>query len=167
MYSDENLITSLNIVLAFAIKRKVLNASSEIEAFGAESSFLIPDDRIRVLTVHDPAALGIGSLTDASVHERSQIHGWQIEGKYIIVVAQEINIRYIKRILDPNEYSPAFVQALAQRLAAEFALTLTESKSLADRMWDLYEFKINKGAVLDGIQGRSRRVRSNVLIRRR
>ncbi len=151
----------------FAVKRKVLNPNSEIEAFGAESSFLIPDDRIRVLTVHDPSALGIGSITDASIHERSQIHGWQIEGKYIIVVAQEINIRYIARILDPNEYSPAFQQAFAQRIAAEFALTLTESKTLADRMWDLYEFKLGKGAVLDGIQGRSRRVRSTVLTRRR
>ncbi|MEK0326391.1 MAG: hypothetical protein QQN63_11875 [Nitrosopumilus sp.] len=151
----------------FAVKRKVLNASSEIEAFGAESSFLIPEDRIRVLTVHDPAALGIGSITDASIHERSQIHGWQIEGKYIIVVADEINIRYIQRILDPNEYSPAFIQAFAQRIAAEFALTLTESKTLADRMWDLYEFKLGKGSVLDAIQGRSRRIRSSALTRRR
>ncbi len=151
----------------FATKRKVLNASSEIEAFGGESNFLIPDDNIRVLTVHDPAALGIGSITDASVHERSQIRGWQIEGKHIIVVANEINIRYLSRILDPNEYTPAFIQAFAQRIAAEFALTLTESKTLADRMWDLYEFKLGKGAVLDALQGRSRRTRSTALTRNR
>ncbi len=151
----------------FAVKRKVLNASSDIESFGSESTFLLPDDRIRVLTVHDPAALGIGSITDSSIHERSQIRGWQIEGKNIIVVANEINIRYISRILDPNEYTPAFVQAFAQRIAAEFALTLTESKTLADRMWDLYEFKLSKGTVLDALQGRSRRIRSTALTRNR
>lgn len=151
----------------FATARKVLNPNSTIESFGSESNFLIPSDNIRVLTVHDPAALGIGAIINGSVHKRSQIADWQIEGKYIIVVAKEINIRYIKRILDPNEYTPGFVQAFAQRLAAEFALTLTESKTLADRMWDLYEFKLGKGAVLDALQGRSRGTRSSALTRNR
>jgi hypothetical protein len=151
----------------FAIHRQVLNAQSDIEGFGNESSFLIPVDCLRVLTVHDPQILGIGGILSESVHIKSQIPEWQIEGTNIIAVAQEINARYLQRIIDPNKYSPGFIQAFAQRIAAEFALTLTESKTVADRMWDLYEFKLGKGTVLDAIQGRSRRVRSTALTRRR
>ena len=151
----------------FAVKRISLLPSTEEIAFGNETKFLKPSDTLRILSVHEPGSLENAGPIARGIHDKSQIPDWEVEGDFIICVADKIEVRYLRQIKDPSRYSPNFVEAFAQRLAAEFSPTLTESKTLTESMWAGYEFKLGKSAVLDGMQGRTRRIRSQALVRRR
>ena len=153
----------------FAVERKIIDPSGEFLSFGTQNLFLKPADSIRILTVHDQAIVRTGgpAVVTRDVHDVPQAQGWQVEGQYILASIDVAYVRYNKRVTETGKFSSTFTQALAQRLAAEFCLPLTESRSLFDKMWSAYGAKIAMGSVLDGMQGRSRKVRSQALIRRR
>ena len=156
----------------FAVKRVDLDPSTTEIVFGFERLFQKPSDSVRILTVHDDSVIRPQPITtpqpvSRGVHDLPQLEGWQVEGDFIIANAELIHVRYNRRVSETGLFSATFIQALAQRLAAEFALPLTESRSLFDKMWASYAAKIVMGGVSDGIQGRSRKVRSQALIRRR
>ncbi len=156
----------------FAVTRVIILPDPEAVVFGSETRFRKPPDSVRILTVHDsavqrPQPTTTPTVTNRGVHEIPQLDGWQAEGNYIIGNADKIYVRYNKEVSATGVFSAQFIQVLAQRMAAEFALPLTESRSLYDKMWNAYHVKISQGAVTDGMQGRSRRVRSQALIRRR
>ncbi len=156
----------------FAVTRVVISQSTEEIVFGHEILFQKPPDSLRILTVHDDAVVRaqpvtIPQVTARGVHEVPQADGWQVEGQFILANAEKIHVRYNKDISEVGKFSAAFIQALAQRLAAEFCLPLTESRSLFDKMWAAYAVKISQSSVTDGMQGRTRKVRSQALIRRR
>ncbi len=174
---SENFDTLRDAVLeerewTFAITRVDLDPSNKTIVFGFGHLFEKPSDSLRILTVHDDSVIRPQPITtpqpvSRGVHDLPQLEGWQVEGNFIIANAELIHVRYNKRVTEVGKFSATFTQALAQRLAAEFALPLTESRSLFDKMWSAYAAKIAMGSVLDGIQGRTRKVRSQALIRRR
>ena len=156
----------------FAVKRAILSPDTEEMVFGSEKKFVKPPDSLRILTVHDrsvtrPQPVTSPQVASRGVHEIPQLEGWQVEGDFIIGNADTIFVRYNRRVIETGSFSASFVQCLAQRIAAELALPITESKTLWDRMWSAYAAKVSAGAVADGIQGRTRRIRSQALIRRR
>lgn len=156
----------------FAVTRKVVNPDTAAPVFGHEKMFRKPPDSLRILTVHDnsvirPQPVTSPQVSARGVHEIPQADGWQVEGNYILASADVVYVRYNKDISDVGVFSAAFIQAFAQRMAAEFALPITESRSLFDKMWAAYAVKISQGSVTDGIQGRTRKIRSQALIRRR
>ncbi len=156
----------------FAVKRAVLTPVDEDLVWGHEKQFLKPPDSLRILTVHDNSVIRPTPVTtpqpvSRGPHDIPQADGWQVEGDFILANAERVYVRYNRRVTETGKFSATFVQALAQRLAAEFALPLTESRSLFDKMWTAYSVKISFGAVTDGMQGRMRKVRSRALIRRR
>ncbi len=156
----------------FAVTRIVINPSGDEPEFGAERLFPKPSDSVRILTVHDNAVVRPQPTTQPTavsrgVHDIPQLTGWQVEGDFILGNADKIYVRYNRRVTETGKFSSAFVQCLAQRIAAELALPITESKTLWDRMWNAYAAKVSIGAVTDGMQGRTRKVRSQALIRRR
>ena len=156
----------------FAVKRVDLVPSTDEIVFGFERLFQKPSDSVRILTVHDDSVIRPQPITtpqpvSRGVHDLPQLEGWQVEGEFILANAELIHVRYNRRVSETGSFSATFTQALAQRLAAEFALPLTESRSLFDKMWASYAAKIVMGGVSDGMQGRTRRVRSQALIRRR
>ena len=156
----------------FAVKRVDLVPSTDEIVFGFERLFQKPSDSVRILTVHDDSVIRPQPITtpqpvSRGVHDLPQLEGWQVEGEFILANAELIHVRYNRRVSETGSFSATFTQALAQRLAAEFALPLTESRSLFDKMWASYAAKIVMGGVSDGMQGRTRKVRSQALIRRR
>lgn len=156
----------------FAVERKILDPATEELTFGLERKFLVPQDSVRVLTVHDssvirPSPITAPTVVSRGVHDIPEVDGWEIEGKYILAGAEVVYVRYNKKITETGLFSSTFIQALAQRIAADLALPLTESRSLYDRMWAAYEVKLSHGAVTDGLQGRTRKMRSRALTRRR
>ncbi len=180
LLSSENFDSLRDAVLeerewTFAVKRAILNPDPDDPVFGSETRFVKPSDSLRILTVHDNSVIRASSSGSAinpivstrGVHDVPQADGWMVEGNYILAGADTIYVRYNERVEEVGRYSSLFIETLAQRLAAEFALPLTESKTLFDRMWQLYGAKIMIGSVSDGMQGRSRKVRSQALIRRR
>lgn len=58
--------------------------------------------------------------------------------------SDSLYITYIRRITDVTKFSPAFVNCLANRLAAELSIAITESRSKFSDMMNLYEATLKR-----------------------
>ena len=67
----------------------------------------------------------------------------------------------IQRVVDTAAFSPMFSQALAARLAADAAISITNNRALQSDMWNLYGVKLAQAAARDGGQGANEIVKSN------
>lgn len=93
------------------IARAALPALSDPPAWGYARQYSLPADCLRVVEVDG-------------------VMPWQIEGRRLLSdAAAPLNIRYVRQVLDPAQYDTLLVEALAARLAAELAETLTQSNS--------------------------------------
>lgn len=136
---------------SFATQRIVLTPTVESPAFGEDNQFLIPPDTIKLQRV------------DRTVNGDDNLD-WVREGKFIIANVERCYVWYTRRVEDPTEFTSNFTQALAQRLAADIAIPLTESRSLQEQHFLLYQEKLNDAAATDGMQGRSPRTQSTRLL---
>jgi len=64
---------------------------------------------------------------------------------------------------DPAEYTPMFVNVLAQRIAAELSIAITNSLPVHGRMMEMYETKLNEALSSDNSQGRAKKITSSWL----
>ena len=65
----------------------------------------------------------------------------------------ELNLVYLARVEDPNEYDMLLVEAMAARLAADISFNLANSSSLTPVMWDLYTKKLSEARFVDASEG--------------
>lgn len=145
---------------SFAVQRlelapEELDAAEKTALAPFTARFLLPTTVARVLTVGD------GSGRD--------LDDWQLEGTAIVTAYEGTKV-YAKVLVKGDQverFSPAFEQALAARLAAEIAPTLTENQSLHGSLWQLYDRKLRAAAALDGMQGRAERPSTNYFRDRR
>lgn len=119
----------------FAIKRATLAALSAVPEWEYDAQFQLPSDCIRVLNTDDDSL------------------EYKIEGRVIVTNGTSLKIRYIARIDDPAQFSPGFVTALAERLAAELAYPVTSSTSLRESMLKTYQLKHSFAKAFDGQEG--------------
>lgn len=161
----------------FAIKRiepAEVEVEEDVEKYGFDKAFQIPGEVIRVCQV-TRADSGVieGSTWDSGV-PRSSRGGtgmgrerrieWLREGEWIVANnAERVYARVIWRITDTTKFSPAFDQALAARMAMDFAVPLATSLKLQTAMAAMYGEKLGLAASSDGMQGRSYNVRSDSL----
>lgn len=102
----------------FAVKRVVLAESTSAPAFGLANQFALPSDFLRLLPPNFPNDLD-----------------WQIEngGDGVIYIrtndTSALQVRYIARIVDPNQFDVLFREALACSLAMEICEKITQSNS--------------------------------------
>lgn len=139
---------------AFADASLALTAPED-HAWGTGYRYAIPTDVLKIYRV----------FRDVSNSGNPAQADWQREGNSII--AAHNGTCYCKAtmiIADPNLWSSMFVQAFAARMAADFAIPLTRSKSLQRDMWQLYEAKLLAACSSDSSQGRSMRTNSTELI---
>lgn len=106
----------------FATKRAKLAQEVETPAFEWDYQYKLPSDFIRVVSAHNNS--------DA----RDQL-AYKVEGNKILADAEDVYLRYIARIEDPNEMPPTFRNALAKLLASRLAVTLSQSTSLSKEMY--------------------------------
>lgn len=132
---------------SFAIDREKWPAASEAPAFGFGKKFPIPHYALRVIAV----TVG-GKDVD-----------WRVEGNYVLVDEAEIEALFIRQITDPNALSPLFREALAARLAADFAIPLAKSRSLQEDLWNLFDAKLSEALNVDSMQGSQRKIKSTRL----
>ncbi len=98
----------------FAIARVSLPADATAPAFGPANSFTLPSDFLRLLPV-DPEEV----INDED---------WRIEGKKILTNdSAPLQVRYIYRVTDPNEFDSLFVEALASKIAFQICEKITQS----------------------------------------
>lgn len=128
----------------FAIVRRNLPMSATSPVNGYANAFPIPSDILRITDVNDG-------------------EDWRVEGDSIVTNEAAVKIRAVAQITDPNKFSALFKQALAARLAADLAISLTRSQKLQAQYYNIYEVKLAQAVANDGMQGKSRRITSTWL----
>lgn len=134
----------------FASKRFELPKTDPPPPYGYANRYRLPSEVLRVIEVN-------------KIDYYDPTRDWQKEGDSIVTNDNECRTRCIVQITDPTLFSPLFVQALAQRLAADLAVPITQSRALQGDHWQLYTAKMREAKALDGMQGKSKRARSRYL----
>ncbi len=145
---------------SFAIERHILAPLTEKPLYGAGNAFLVPNNILRVIACDDPGTNTVfNPHSTPRINSREQID-WVLEKGNILADEEVVHMRGIRRIEDEGSFSSLFVQLLAAYLASLLAVNLTASDSIATRIESWYEKLDKKAASRDGLQGRSRRIRS-------
>lgn len=132
---------------SFAIDREKFPAASEAPDFGFSKKFPIPHYALRVIEVTSG-----GKDID-----------YRVEANHILADEDAIEVVFIRQITDPNKLSPLFREALAARLAADFAIPLAKSRSLQEDLWRLFDAKLSEALNVDSMQGSQRKIKSTRL----
>ena len=121
----------------FAAARASLPALAAPPAFGFANAFQLPADCLFVRQVcGDDAA------------------SWTIEnGKLLTDLAAPLNIAYTRAETSPASFDALFVEALAARIAADVAVSLTESSGKAQALWQVYQAKLAEARRRDAQEG--------------
>ncbi len=140
----------------FAMRREILAPILPVPVFGSANQFLIPSDVLFVHRVYRPSSrnLQTNDLQNAR---------WTREGQNILAREEVIWAHFIIRVTNTDLFSPSFVHALAARMAADTAMTFTESIRLEEKMEARYETKLADAAFADGRQGRTEKIKSTIL----
>lgn len=100
----------------FAVKLAELAADSVAPIFGRANSFTLPADFIKLISDYPEL--------------NSAFKDWLIQdGKIYTNDEAPLQIRYIRRHTNPNNYSPLFCEALASALALELCELITQSNT--------------------------------------
>jgi len=64
-----------------------------------------------------------------------------------------VNLIFLKRVTDPNEFDSLFISAYTARIAAELALPISGSNTVATAMWTGYDKKVKEARTIDSQEG--------------
>ena len=138
---------------SFAIGRSTLSPDALSPEFGYSSRFKIPSDCLRVLQAYE----------EGNYNMAPNPLQWEREGEYILADATSIQVRYIKRITDPNKFSPSFIKAMVYYMASVLAIPVQASRALQETKLAIYNQTVDSARTTDGMQGRTKIIRSSRL----
>lgn len=82
---------------------------------------------------------------------------WEINGKTLLTNDEAAEIRYIRRVTDPNYYDPLFVEALSLKLAYKICKPITNSNSEMQALIQEYNaLVLGKAERIDAVEARSK-----------
>jgi hypothetical protein len=110
----------------FAMKRATLSQLADPPAFGWALQYSLPTDCLRVFQLN----------AFESDEARPK---WEIEGGNLLTDQDTAQIKYVAQITNASLFDPIFIKALATKLAAEMAKTITGSNSIAGDLLTEYE----------------------------
>ena len=90
----------------------------------------------------DPFCLRVLGLSDANILYR-------VEGRKLLCNESTIQMIYIARVTDVNEYDTLLIETLAAALAADLAYPLVGSSALGSNMYSLYQTKLTAARFVD------------------
>jgi len=105
----------------FATKRAKLAQLSETPTFEFDHGYTMPADWIRTISVH-PNSAGAGTM----FYREEQLG----DKRVILTSADDVYLRYIARITDPNLMPPDFRNAFSMTLSRDFAIPLGNSNTM-------------------------------------
>lgn len=112
---------------SFARTRVQVAASSTDPVFGYAKQYQLPSDCLRILPTN--GTNGTATQDD-----------WQIEDRKILTDdTSPINLIYIKKVTDPNEFDALFSELLAARIAMDVAEKVTQSNTKKKEATDHYK----------------------------
>jgi len=106
----------------FALKSRQIAKLDTAPLFTYDNAFQIPSDSLRVVK------------TD--LDENGLI--WDREGETIVTNETAVKIQYIQRITDATKFTASFVTALAARLEAELAYSVSNNATLGKEKLEIY-----------------------------
>lgn len=109
----------------FATRRVKLARTTSTPAFEWKYEYQQPADFLRLSGIWDNSSA------------RGRVP-YKIEGGGILADAEEMYLKYVWRVTDPNLMIPLFRLALSKLLASRLAVGLSQSVSLSEKMWDQY-----------------------------
>lgn len=128
----------------FAIGREALSADSSQPDWGRTNAFQLPADFLKLITDYPE------DLTNCK--------DWQIEGRKILTDdSAPLYLRYIKDVVDPNQMTPLFREALSSRLAFELSEQLTQSNTKKDALKADYREVISRAKLSNAIQNQAQK----------
>lgn len=135
----------------FAIYRAALARETVTPEFGWAYQYALPTDP-PALRVLGPEEIRPGSIP------------WAIERRKFVCDEESVKIKFIAQVTDPNQFDTLFIDALAARLAAKFALSLTRDKDLVKMALSLYESLLEEARTVNGQEGTRETIVSDDLI---
>ncbi len=124
----------------FAMRRASLAASTTSPEWGFSNAFDLPSEPNYCLRVKN-----VNNAFDDQ---------WKVEGRQIVTdLSAPLQILYIQRVTDSEQFDSLFVETLAQFCAAEWAEKLTSSTTLRTQMTQLYSAKLQQARSMDGQEG--------------
>ena len=117
----------------FAVTRASLAPSTNEPVWGFANRFPLPSDCLRLIEV-----------------DRLSSGEYQVEGRAILADDFVLNIRYIRRVTDPNDFDVAFIEALATRLALQLCEAITQSSQKKQMLWQDFEDALTRARRADG-----------------
>ncbi len=134
----------------FATKRASLSADAEAPAWGFTRKFNLPAGCLRLVSINNAAN-----------------EDWRHEGRTIVTdMTAPLEIIYIGAI-QVDEMDATFREALAARLALEWAEPITQTSSVVAAMEALYRQKLQIARSSDGQEDRTRVIDSGSFINAR
>ncbi len=111
----------------FAQTRVALSALADAPAFGWSYQYALPSDCLRVLECNDT------ELGDVISED------YVIEGRAILTDATSLNLVYVKKVDDVNQFDALFVEALALKLAIVLSETIRGTTGKTADLTQMYE----------------------------
>ena len=93
----------------------------------------------------DPFCLRVLALSDTDIL-------YKIEGRKLLCNESSIEMIYIGRVLDGNQYDLLLIEALAAAMAADLAFPLVGSSALGANMYQLYQNKLTEARFVDATE---------------
>lgn len=131
----------------FAQRRAALAVSAIPPAWGYAYRYPVPVESLSVVYVEgqEPAAL--------DDFRQNRFPTWQIEGRDIVTdLPAPLNVIYIARVENPDEWNAAFRSAFSFKLAEVLAIPIAGDQAIRDRMAQAYEVAIRDARQQSAIQ---------------
>jgi len=119
------------------ITRRTLSPDATAPTFEFDNAFTLPTD---------PYCLRVISLDFHDIIHR-------VEGRKILCNEDTLNLVYVGRVEDVNQYDMLLIESIAAALAADLAYPLAGSTSLAQEMRAVYQEKLKEARFVDATEG--------------
>ena len=138
------------------IKRQQLARDDAGPAYLYTYAFTLPGECLRVL-----------GISDGTAEWPTEDFDFQIEGRKIVTDEDDIYLKYISRVTDPNEYDTLLRETLSAKIAAELAYSLTASNGVASTFIEAYNSKLAEARFVDGTEGKPAQMEADTWLRSR
>ena len=132
----------------FSVRRATLSQIANAPSFDFAYAYSLPADFLRMVRTASEAA--------------GENYDYRIEGqlgstsKVLVTDEGTVKIEYIAKITDPTAFDAAFVDVLAQRLAFEICVPLTDNANMAANLYRVYQDKLREARNMDAQEGTPR-----------
>ena len=128
----------------FATKRQKLAQSSTTPTFEFDYGYPLPNDWLRTISVHDNDA-----GTSTVYHKMEQHDGVNC----IMCSSNEVWLRYVAQVTDPNKMTADFRYALENALSRDMAIPVASSNTMQDSFTTKARRALSQARSSDGMGG--------------